>query len=161
MMKKGINPFLATTLLILFAISALSLTLTIVKPALERAQDSAIVNEAMNNLKLIDSIVKEVASEEKGSKRTLNIKSSDGLFEVDSNLEYINYTYDMRQDLNLGGSRDEINITTERNVIKLFVNYDKVDLIGNAHIPKGSKQITIKHEGTNTANNKPMINITI
>ncbi len=159
MNDKGVSPFIASALLIMFGIAALSLSLTVVKPALERAQDSAVANEAMNNLRLIDNTVKEVASEEKGAKRTLNIRSTDGLYEVDARLDYVNFTHDMQQNLNFGAARDVVNITLESNKLKLFVSYTNVDIIGNAHIPKGVKQITIKHEGTNTTNSKPMINI--
>ena len=159
-MKKGVSAFIASSLLIMFGIAVLALTLTVVKPALDRAQDSATVNEAISNLMLIDNTVKEIASEERGAKRTLNIKSNDGLYQVDSLIDYINFTLAVKQDLNLGGARDVVNITTERNVLKLFVVYTNIDLMGNAHIPKGAKQITIKHEGTNTTNSKPMINIT-
>ncbi len=162
MMSKGVSAFIASALIILFGITTITLVLTIVQPALERAQDSAIANEALNNLRLIDNSVKEIASEEKGAKRTLNIKSSDGIYEVDSRLDYINFTYDMRQKLNFGTTqRDRINITEERNTLKLFVVYTKIDLIGNAHIPKGAKQITITHEGINATNSKALINITI
>lgn len=161
MKNKGVSAFIAASLLIMFGIAVLSLTLAVVRPALERAQDSTIANEAMSNLQLIDNAVKEVAAEEKGAKRTLNIKSSDGLYQVDSRLDYINFTYDMQRDLNLAGARGVVNITIERNVLKLFVSYSKVDLVGNAHIPKGAKQITIKHDGTNITNSKPLINITI
>src|SRR3989338_2277898 len=117
MRDKGISAFLAASLLIMFGMVALTLTITIVQPALERAQDSAIVNEALSNMRLMDNTVKEIAAEEKGAKRTLNIKSSDGLYEVDSRLDYINFTYDMRQDLNMGGQRSGVNITTEANKI--------------------------------------------
>ena len=160
MNSKGASEFITAALLIMFGVAVLTLTVTVVKPALDRAQDSSIANEAMNNLRLIDNSIKEVAAEEKGAKRTLNIKSSNGLYQVDTRIDYLNFTYDMNQILNFGGSRDNINVTIERNTLKLFVVYNKIDLIGSAHIPKGAKQITIKHEGTNTTNSKPIVNIT-
>ncbi len=160
MMNKGISPFLATSLIILFSIMTVGIVTTTVKPVLDRTKDTATTNEGFQNLELIDDTILEVASEEKGSRRTISIKMSDGDLYFDPWLEYLNYTYKLNSNLAISGQRGRVNTTISSDILTLFIKYDRIDLLKNIHFPKGSNQVIITNEGINSTVNKPMINIT-
>jgi len=141
----------------MLSIVVISLILTALNPAIERAKDSAIVNEGFQNLDLIDNTIREVVSEGEDSKRTINIKVSDGTYKVDSVNDQMNFTYKLKAELNIGGQRGRVNITVNASTVNLFVKYNNVDIQGSGHFTKGDNSIVILHNGTNTTVNKPII----
>ena len=157
MRNKAISPYISTALIILIGIVALALSLTVLNPALNKAKDSAVINEAFNNLEIIDSTIREVASESEDSKRTINLKVTDGTYRVDSAIEYINFTYRMKEGLEISGQRDHVNITIYGDDITLFIEYTNLDLQGSDHFTKGDNAVVILHNGTNPTTNYPMI----
>lgn len=159
MNRKGLSPFISTGLIILISLVGILLAVNFVKPVLDRARDNIIINEGFQNLDLLDSVIREVISEGEETKRTINIKVSDGEYEVDSTIDYLNFSYKMKSDLNLTGQRDKVNITRTIDKSILFVAYTNVDLVSIEHFGKGENQVVIKNEGINTQTNKPMINI--
>jgi len=159
MRNKAISPYISTALIILIGIVALALSLTVLNPALNKAKDSAVINEAFNNLEIIDSTIREVASESEDSKRTINLKVTDGTYRVDSAIEYINFTYRMKEGLDISGQRDNVNITISAEDITLFIKYTNIDLQGSDHFSKGDNSVIIMHNGTNSTTNYPQIYI--
>ncbi len=159
MRNKALSPYISTALVILIGIVALTLSLTVLNPALNKAKDSAVINEAFNNLEIIDSTIREVASESEDSKRTINLKVTDGTYRVDPFIDYINFTYRMKEGLDLSGQRDNINITISAEDITLFIRYTNVDLQGSDHFTKGDNSVIIMHNGTNSTTNYPQIYI--
>jgi hypothetical protein len=157
MKNKALSPYISTALVILIGITALSLSLTILTPALNKAKDSAIINEAFNNLDIIDSTIREVASESVDSKRTINLKVIEGTYRVDSTNNFINFTYRMKEGLQITGQRDNVNITISAKDIILFIKYTNVDLQGSDHFTTGDNSIVILHNGTNSTTNYPLI----
>lgn len=157
---KGINPIITSTLIILFGITAISLILNIARSSLDKSKDSAIINEGLINLELIDDTIREVASENEGSKRTLSLKVTEGTYEVDSAINYVNFTYELKSDLILSGQRSGVSIKHNGNVIELFINYTSIDIQGTGHFPKGDNLISILHNGTNSSTNYPIIYVT-
>jgi hypothetical protein len=157
MKNKALSPYISTALIILISITALSLSLTILTPALNQAKDSAIINEAFNNLGLIDSTIREVASESVDSKRTINLKVTEGTYRVDSANDFINFTYKMKENLGISGKRDKINITVSAGEITFFIKYTNLGLQGSDHFSKGDNSIVILNNGTNPTTNYPLI----
>ena len=156
-MSKAISPYISTALVILVGIVALSLALAVLTPALNKAKDSAIINEAFNNLEIIDSAIREVASEAEDSKRTINLKVTEGTYRVDPVNDFLNFTYRMKEGLEISGQRGSINITVSGNEITLFIKYTNVDLQGTARFTKGDNSVIIMHNGTNSSTNYPLI----
>jgi len=156
-MKKALTPYISTAIIIMLGVVAITLTLTTVTPALDKAKDSAIINEAFQNLNLIDDTIREVISEGEYSKRTISIKVTDGVYNVVSLDNRISFTYSLKSDLNLGGQRDRVNITSSMGNVNLFVSYNKVDIQGSDHFFKGENSVLIMHNGINTTTNYPMI----
>ncbi len=159
-MNKGISPFLAMSFIILLSIMTVGIVTTTVKPVLDRTKDTATANEGFHNMEILDDTILEIASEEKGSRRTISLKISDGDVYVDPWLDYLNYTYKLNSNLAISGQRGRINATISKDDLTLFIKYDKIDFMKIVHLPKGSNQVIITHEGINSTVNKPMINIT-
>jgi len=157
MRNKALSPFISAALIILIGIVAIFLALTVLTPVLNKAKDSAVINEAFNNLEIIDSTIREVASESENSKRTINLKVTEGTYRVDSTNNFINFTYRMKEGLKISGQRNYINITISANEITLFIKYTNVDLQGSDHFTKGDNSVVILHNGTNLSTNYPFI----
>jgi hypothetical protein len=81
-MGKGISTIISFVLLLLISIVAIYLVLNIIKPTLERVFESAAINEADQNMQLLDNLVREVASEGTGSMRSVLLKVSDGDYRI-------------------------------------------------------------------------------
>jgi len=159
MRNKALSPFIASALIILMGIVAITLVLTIVNPALDKAKDSGIVNEALQNLQLIDNTIREVASEGEGSKRTISLKVTEGVYKIDPNNDYLNFSYKIKTAVGLGisGQRDDINITESGNDLDLFISYTNLNLQGSDHFTKGDNSVIIIHNGTDSITNYPLI----
>jgi len=157
MRNKALSPYISTALVILIGIVALTLSLSILNPALNKAKDSAIINEAFNNLEIIDNTIREVASESQDSKRTINLKVTEGTYKVDSANDFINFTYRMKEGLGISGKRGGVNITISAEGITLFIKYTNLDLQGSSHFTKGDNSVIIMNNGTNSTTNYPLI----
>jgi hypothetical protein len=157
MRNKAISPFISAALIILIGVTAIYLALTVLNPTVDKSKDSAVINEALQNLQLINDNIREVASESENSKRTISLKVTDGTYKVDQNINYINFTYNMKSDLNVTGQRDKINIARSGNDLNLFIHYTNLQLQGSDHFTKGDNSIIILHNGTNSMTNYPVI----
>lgn len=154
---KALSQFISASLIIMFSIIAISLILTALNPVIDKAKDSAIVDEGFQNLELIDNTIREVVSEGEDSKRTINIKATDGTYKVDSTNDQMNFTYKFKTKLNIGGQRGRVNITLNASTVTLFVKYTNIDIQGSDHFTKGDNSVVILHNGTNSTVNKPII----
>ena len=159
MREKGLSPFISTTLIIMIGLVGITLVLNLVKPSLDKTKDSVIVNEALQNLNLIDDAIREIISEGESSKTTISLSVSDGAYETDPNCDCINFTYDMKIGLDISGYKDGVNITRIGDTLRLFVDYSKIDIQGSDHFSKGSNSLSISHNGINTTTDYPMIYI--
>jgi len=81
-MAKGISPLISTVIVIMMVVSAISMVLLIGRPTIDKATEASVVNEALLNMKSIDSAIKEVASEGVQSSRTVTFKVSDGSYRI-------------------------------------------------------------------------------
>jgi len=81
-MVKGVSPIISFVLLVLISISAIYLVLYVAKPTIDRAYESAAMNEAGQNMQLLDNAIREVASEGTGGLRKIVMKVSDGNYRV-------------------------------------------------------------------------------
>jgi len=156
---KALSEFVSAALIIMLSLIAISLILTTLTPVIDKSKDSAIIDEGIQNLELIDNTIREVVSEGEDSKRTINIKATDGTYRVDSTNDQMNFTYKLKSELNIGGQRGNVNITVNASTVNLFIKYTNIDIQGSDHFTKGSNSIIILHNGTNTTINKPIIYI--
>lgn len=89
--NKGISPFIATVFIILLTFVTISLVLVIALPAINRAKEAALLNEATQNMRMIDNMVREVASEGTGSLRSMQLKVTDGDYGVNKKADSIDF----------------------------------------------------------------------
>jgi len=157
MRSKGLSPYISSTLVLVIGLVAVYLVLTIVKPTLNKAQDTAVITEAFQNLELIDNYIREVVSEGEDSKRTIPLKVTDGTYSVDSNCGCINFSYRLKSEFNIGGSKDNINITKNMNNLNLFIAYDRIQIQGTDRFPKGDNSVVIMNNGINSSTNYSMV----
>jgi len=87
---KGISPLIATVIVIMISITAIGIVLTVINPTINRAQDTATINQALQNMKILDDTVRQVASEGPSAQRSLTMQSSGGDYIVrnSSGIEY-------------------------------------------------------------------------
>jgi hypothetical protein len=161
MRKKAVSQFISMSILIMLSIAAISLTLLIIQPALDKGKDSAVVTEAIQNLQLIDDNIREIASEGEGSRKTISLKVTDGMYRVDPGSNFLNFSYrtDATVGLSIAGKRGSVNVTSGEKQVELFIQYTNIDLQGATHFTKGNNRIVIINNGTDSSTNKPIIYI--
>lgn len=120
---KGISPLVSFVLVIGFGVAAMTIVLTIVNPLLDRAKDSALVNEATQNMLLIDSTIKAVASESEGSKRTIQIKITEGALRANDSNEWVHMEFDPRTNYEIDGFTGDIKIISRTKFLEFFNSY--------------------------------------
>lgn len=120
---KGLSPLIAMVLVTAFGFVGMTIVLTVVNPLLDRAKDAGIVNEATQNMQLVDSAVKAVASEARGSKRTLHIKITEGVLRSDFGSDWIYFEYEPRTRTVLDGFAGDVKIESKPVFLEYFNRY--------------------------------------
>ena len=118
MLRKGISPLFSTIIVIMLIVAAVTIVLLFGMPTIERAKESAILNEALQNMRMIASTIKEVASEGTNSMRTLQVKVSGGEYKVNEKSNSIDFTYNMKSNVVQFGSfikEDDIILSSGAN----------------------------------------------
>lgn len=77
-MGKGISQIASAALYVGITITAISAALTVGVPALEEMRDAAAIRKAQNFMQDLDSNIRQVVSEGKGSTRTLSVNLDRG-----------------------------------------------------------------------------------
>lgn len=103
-MRKGVHPLVSTVLVVMIFSSAVAIVLLVGLPTIERAKESAVLNEAMQNMRMIANTIKEVASEGANSLRTLRIRVSGGEYKVNEKTNSIDFTYAIKSNIVQFGS---------------------------------------------------------
>ncbi|MBI2084031.1 MAG: LamG domain-containing protein [Candidatus Aenigmarchaeota archaeon] len=124
---KGLSPLVSMVLVVAFGFAAMGIVLTVVNPLLDRAKDSGIVNEATQNMQLIDSAVKAVASEAKGSKRTIHVKITEGVLRTNASVDWVYFDYEPRERTVLDGFAGDVKIESRPLFLEYFNRYNTND----------------------------------
>ena len=93
MLRKGISPFIAIVFIVVITIMAMAIVLVIGLPAIEKGKETAVINEAMLNMKAIGNIINTVASEGVGSLRSTTIKATAGEYKVNEKSNSVDFIY--------------------------------------------------------------------
>ena len=120
---KGLSPLVSMVLVIAFGFAAMTIVLTVVNPLLDKAKDSGIVNEATQNMQLLDSAVKAVASEARGSKRTIHVKITEGVLRTNSSNDRVFLDYDPKTRTILDGFSGDVKIESRPVFLEYFNQY--------------------------------------
>ena len=121
---KGLSPLVSMVLVIAFGFAAMTIVLTVVNPMLDRAKDAGIVNEATQNMQLLDAAIKSVASEARGSKRTVHIKITEGVLRSDIGKELLYLDYEPKARTVLDGFSGDVRIESRPIFLEYFNQYN-------------------------------------
>lgn len=124
---KGVSPLVAMVLVVAFGFATMAIVLTVVNPLLDRAKDAGIVNEATQNMQLLDSAIKAVASEAKGSKRTVHIKLTEGVLRSNVTNDQVFLEYEPRTRTVLDGFSGDVRIESRPIFLEYFNWYGNDD----------------------------------
>jgi hypothetical protein len=92
---KGLIELLSSVIITLLVIIAAITIITVGLPLIQEARERGIINEAQNNMQLIDSLIKDVASQGTGSLKTVKITVSGGTYRVDSDSNSFDFDLDL------------------------------------------------------------------
>ncbi len=110
---KGVSAVIGTVLVVVLSVAAVSTILLVGVPAIDRAKDSGVVNEAYQNMQVIDNLIRTVASEGSGSLRVAEIKVSSGTYRTISASGSFEYDFDLTSNLfSRGTYKREGNLQT-------------------------------------------------
>lgn len=93
---KGISAIISTIIIVLITFTTITLVVMVATPTLDKAKESALINEAMQNMKVLDNTIRQVASEGSGSLRSVQIKVTDGTYRVQNKTNTIEFSYNMK-----------------------------------------------------------------
>jgi len=143
---KGISPLVGFVLVIAISVSAIAIAMNVGNPAIERSQEILIYNEGINNLKLIDSAINEVMQEGDGSSRKVNLKVTDGIYNVYSG--EISFTMTTNQGIVADGvekEEDGVNIEADNGEILMYIDYS-FSINGDNEYYSGSHEVFVINE---------------
>jgi hypothetical protein len=120
-MRKGASEIISTILMVLVSTVSVGVVLMIGMPAINRAKEAGITNEAGKNIQALDDTIREVASEGTGSLRTPRLQISDGDYRIfnysGNNTGAIEFRYSMNYNsFPLLGVRVDENVKTSTGV---------------------------------------------
>ncbi|MBU0530450.1 MAG: hypothetical protein KKC05_02150 [Nanoarchaeota archaeon] len=92
-MKKGVT-FISAVIFLAFSVGAVTVIYQAAVPVVDRMQAAAAIDDMRSNFIEIDKIISEVASEGKGSKRTIFINPEPGTLYVNGSSDVIYWLYE-------------------------------------------------------------------
>ncbi|MEM7825107.1 MAG: LamG domain-containing protein [Candidatus Aenigmatarchaeota archaeon] len=122
---KAVSPLVSLVLTVLLITVAIAIVITSIKPSFDRMTDSNTLNEAMQNLELIDSTIKQVSSESQGSKRTISLTITDGEYKVNGVKELIEFNYDLKSDFSIEGTIGNVKFERSPELLEYFNIYQE------------------------------------
>lgn len=143
---KGLNEFISLAIIMALSMSAILISIEFIKPVIEKSYDNFVVNEAVSNIAEISNIIKQISTEGEGSKRTINIRVSKGIYIFDDISDTINFTYKINSNLVFSGYKNGIHIKTENGEIKIFTKIDKIDFTNKFYLTNGNNVFVLNYD---------------
>lgn len=167
--------WLETVIYTLVGLGLIALVLAIVTPSLNEYRDRAVIEQSIEALHEIDSVMSAIR-DSPGNVRIVEFQLKRGLFEIDANTETLRFTLpDSRviytePDVEVTNGRISI-LTTEgsrNHEVRLSLSYegqadilaDELDGVITFNPAATSYQFRFEHEGFTQGNPFPMIRIT-
>src|SRR3989344_6810533 len=116
-MKKQGQVWVETVTYTLVAFVLIGLILAFVKPKIDELQDKALIEQSLNVLKQVDSIINEVYQDGVGNKRLVEVLLKKGELTVDSGNDSLLFEFTGRYEYSEHGqnySESSFNIRTEK-----------------------------------------------
>jgi hypothetical protein len=158
MLRKGISPLISMAIIILLSAVTITLVFTVLVPTINRAKESAIINEAIQNMRTIDNMIREVASEGIGSFRSMQLKNSGGEYRVNQKANSMEYVYYIKYGVVSPGTfRQEGNLMLMSGANAKASEYD-LDGDGSNELVLENEILRVGLLKNGTASNPAMIN---
>lgn len=122
-MRKGVSPLIGFVITVSLISVAVTIVMAVIKPTFDRISDTNILDESMKNLELLNSVIKQVASESEGSKRTITLTVTDGNYRVNTTDDYIYVDYETKTDYAQEGIVRNVRFDQSPVFIEYFDHY--------------------------------------
>ncbi len=132
-MVKGVSAIISFAIIILLVVTAIGIVLGVGIPLLEQARETGVINEANQNMRIIDNLIRQVASEGTGALRSALISVTDGTYRVDSDLSSFDFEFLMKSNAIPRGT-----FTREGNLVTIVG--------GSAKATQNSSKLIIENE---------------
>ncbi len=97
-LSKGINPLVSAVFILVISMAGIALVMNIGMPAIDRAQENALYDEARRNMGTLDETLDTVKYGGEGTSRTVSIDVGGGEYIVDNTDDTVKFRYDMDTD---------------------------------------------------------------
>lgn len=121
--SKAISPLITMVFTILFGVTMLVIILNTVNPLFGSARDTTVVNDAFQNLEMMNSVITSVSSEAQGSTRTVSLSVSGGTYVVNSTYDWLYFQYDPSQPMQLSGQQGNARVLQGLKFMDTFDSY--------------------------------------
>ncbi|MBR9682445.1 MAG: hypothetical protein GOV02_02110 [Candidatus Aenigmarchaeota archaeon] len=161
---KGLNPLVATVLIIAISLAAISLTFQVGNPIVDRSEEILLFQDAKNNLQTIDTAIKDVVFQGEGAKRNLRLSTFGGNYRIDDASDKIIFVMDSKSQIysaGLSNITDGINITGSVGEITMIISYDDVDILDTAAFDGGNWNVIVSNDGYNSVSGKTELSMTV
>ncbi len=159
---KGVEPIIAAILIIMISIAGIIIVLEASQGSVGKLTEIGLFEEAKKILTSIDDAVRSVSQEGEGSSRILHLSVSGGKYYIDVDSDIVNFSMESRsQIVGIGVAKTEgyINVLGEEGRVLLSVSYTNVNITGGGSFGKGYRNLAIRNEGYDVANQKQMVSI--
>jgi len=160
---KGASHLVSYVLVIAISFLAIYLAIMFVKPVLDGMHDSSVLKEGLSNMQRLENVLKEVAGEGLGSKRTLQLQVSGGSYMVNNSLSALYYDYLLTS--GLLGPRVFVRYGNVwlftcpvggKTNLELRLMYQNINITGDSNmIGKGTNQVCVNKTAVGS-DNKPV-----
>lgn len=143
---NGVSEVISYVIIILISIVSITIAIYFVNPIIEKSLNSIAIEEAINNMRNLENIIKIVLSEAVGSQRVIEIGISRGyLYLRNNSLNYFLESYYIP--LN-DFSKKENNLLIEKkeNIFSINLNFENIKLSGEFYLSSGKHKICILKE---------------
>ncbi|NIO44539.1 MAG: hypothetical protein GTN36_03230 [Candidatus Aenigmarchaeota archaeon] len=161
---KGIDTLMAAVFIILISVAGIAIVLETSQPSVGRLEEISLMKESKNILTKIDDAVKDVAQQGEGSTRVLTFSVGGGEYFIDAEKEALIFFMTSRsQIIGVGISTTEgnINMFGEPNRVLLNISYSKINVTEGGRFGKGYRNLFIRNNGYDFANQKQIISISL
>ena len=101
---KGVSQLISTVIIVLITVTAIGIALLVGNPVIDKAKESVVFNEGLQNMKLLDNVIREVASEGGGSFRAIQMKVSGGEYKINSKTNTVEFVQTIKSGILQSGT---------------------------------------------------------
>ena len=158
---KAISDYVSFIITIILTIVGIGIVLTQLIPIIEKNKNAIAIDSTIKQFKLLDFLIKQVASEAIGSQRTFEFNILDGELRINNitnALEYYLASKNLPLDYGTEMKIDNIYLSTgpelreEKIKLILALKHERIKIIGDLNLGKGLHKLCIRKEAEDLEN---------